>query len=138
MKNYRPVSNLPFLSTILEKVVLIQLGSHLTSNHLTLKFQSAYRASHSTETALLLIGSDSFTASDANQVSLLISLTCRLLLTPLTTPYCCAVLNNSLVFVVWPSAGSSRTCQTGFSLFLEAAVTPSYPNLIMRCHKGRC
>ena len=45
MKNYRPVLNLPFLSKILEKkVVLMQLTNHLTSNHLTNKFQSAYRA----------------------------------------------------------------------------------------------
>ena len=48
MKNYRPVSNLPFLSKILEKVVLMQLTNHLTSNYLTHKFQSAYRAGHST------------------------------------------------------------------------------------------
>ena len=52
-KNYCPVSNLPFLSKILEKVALMQLTSHLTSNYLTHKFQSAYRAGHSTETALL-------------------------------------------------------------------------------------
>ena len=49
MKNYRPVSNLLLLSKILEKVVLMQLTNHLTSNHLTHKFQSAYRAGHSTE-----------------------------------------------------------------------------------------
>ena len=48
MKNYRPVSNLPFLSKILEKVVLMQLTNHLTSIHLTHKFQSAYRAGHIT------------------------------------------------------------------------------------------
>ena len=38
MKNYRPVSILPFLSEILEKIVLMQLTNHLTSNHLTPKF----------------------------------------------------------------------------------------------------
>ena len=38
MKNYCPVSNLPFLSKILGKVVLMQLTNHLTSNHLTHNF----------------------------------------------------------------------------------------------------
>ena len=69
MKNYRPVSNLPFISKILEKVVLMQLTNHLTSNHLTHKFQSAYRADHSTETAFLRIVNDILTASYASQVS---------------------------------------------------------------------
>ena len=67
-----------------------------------------------------------------------ISLVCRLLLTPLTTPYCWGALNNVVVLLVRPSAGSSRTCQTGFVLFPRATVTPSYPSLIMGCHKGRC
>ena len=70
MKNYRPVSNLPLLSKIPEKVVLMQLTNHLTSSHLTQKFQSAYRAGPSTETALLRIVSDILTASDANQFSI--------------------------------------------------------------------
>ena len=43
----------------------------MTSNHLTHKFQSAYRAGHSTEIALLRIVNDILTASDANQVSTL-------------------------------------------------------------------
>ena len=49
----------------------MQLTNHLTSNHLTHKFQSVYRAGHSTETALLGTVNDILTASDANQVSIL-------------------------------------------------------------------
>ena len=49
----------------------MQLTNHLTSNHLKHKFQSAYRAGHSTETALLHIVSDILTASYTNQVSIL-------------------------------------------------------------------
>ena len=32
VKNFRPVSNLPFISKILKKVVLTQLRNHLSSN----------------------------------------------------------------------------------------------------------
>ncbi|XP_060563505.1 uncharacterized protein LOC132722906, partial [Ruditapes philippinarum] len=53
LKNYRPVSNLPFLSKILEKVVDVRLESHLKTNNLHEVNQSAYRKFHSPETALL-------------------------------------------------------------------------------------
>ena len=43
LKNFRPVSNLPFISKILEKVVLLQLQFHLSMNNLLEIQQSAYR-----------------------------------------------------------------------------------------------
>ena len=49
LKNYRPVSNLPFVSKILEKVVANRLDEHLESNSLHHDLQSAYRACHSTK-----------------------------------------------------------------------------------------
>ena len=58
LQSYRPVSNLPFISKILEKVILSLYSSHKDSNHLTGEFQSAYRKHHSCETALLRIQSD--------------------------------------------------------------------------------
>ncbi len=71
LKNYRPVSNLQFLSKLTEKVVLRQLIIHLQANNLFYANQSAYRAGHSTETALLKITNDLLNALDNNQVSLL-------------------------------------------------------------------
>ena len=50
--NYRPLSNLLFLSKVLEKVVATQVTKHLTENDLLDPFQSVCRAGHSTETAL--------------------------------------------------------------------------------------
>ena len=58
MKNYRPVSNLGFLSKILEKVVASRLNSHIHSSHASNDYQSAYRKCHSTECALLKIHND--------------------------------------------------------------------------------
>ena len=51
--NFRPISILPALSTILEKVVCSQLSSYLVTSHILSPFQYAYRPSHSTEDALL-------------------------------------------------------------------------------------
>ncbi len=44
--NYRPVSNLLFISKFLEKIVLNQLHVHLNTNNLLDKFQSGFRANH--------------------------------------------------------------------------------------------
>ena len=57
-KNYRPVSNLNFISKILERVAAVQLQTHLDEAGLMTAFQSAYRRHHSTESALLDIQND--------------------------------------------------------------------------------
>ena len=62
LKTTVPFLNLPFLSKILEKVVLHKLLSHLQENNLSNPFQSAYRAGYSTETILLRIVNDILSA----------------------------------------------------------------------------
>jgi len=52
MKNYRPVSNLSFLSKLLERVVQRRLQEFLDSNNLMPETQSAYRQYHNTEMAV--------------------------------------------------------------------------------------
>ena len=59
-KNYMPVSNLNFISKILERVVAVQLQTHLDEAGLLTAFQSTYRKHHSTESALLNIHNDIF------------------------------------------------------------------------------
>lgn len=56
--NFRVVSLLPFLSKVLEKVVLIQSQSFLENNSIYEKFQSGFRSCHSTEYALLKVHND--------------------------------------------------------------------------------
>ena len=54
-QNYRPISNLRFVSKATEKVVASRLTDHLEDNNLLEIFQSAYKKEHSTETALTRI-----------------------------------------------------------------------------------
>ena len=56
--NYRPVSNLEFLSKLLERSIYCQLLDHIEKNHLLAKYQSAYRRHHSCETAMIYVVDD--------------------------------------------------------------------------------
>ena len=72
--NYRPISNLSTVSKILERLVLARLRPHLHGSGNFSQYQSAYRAGHSTETALLDVLDGVYTAADDKQISVLIGL----------------------------------------------------------------
>ena len=74
LNNFRRISNLNFISKIIEKVVPSRIQSHLSSNSLSSSFQSAYRIFHSTETTLLKIHNDLILAMDRGEVTSLILL----------------------------------------------------------------
>jgi len=69
LKNFRPVSNLSFLSKILEKAALNQITKHIESNKLLPSYQSAYRKNHGVETALLKMYDDLLKAVDDGKVT---------------------------------------------------------------------
>ena len=56
--NYHPISNLPFLSKVLERCVVNQFTAHCDANDLLPGYQSAYRRNYSCETALIKITKD--------------------------------------------------------------------------------
>ena len=70
-KNFCPVSGLPFLLKVTEKVVSQQLTQHVTPTNLNEQYQSACRRQHSTETALLKIMSDLLLVADNQQLALM-------------------------------------------------------------------
>ena len=74
LSSYRPISQLPFLSKILERIVALQLTDHLISNNLEEPHSSAYRSMHSTESALLKVLSDIRISANAGKVTLLVLL----------------------------------------------------------------
>ena len=74
LKNYRPVSNLSFLSKSIERIVCVQLVNHLDKNGLYEVFQSAYRQLHSTETALLRVQNYILQAVDSRGSAILVLL----------------------------------------------------------------
>ena len=65
------MSNLSFLSNVLEKVVAIRLNSHINSSNASNHYQSAYRKLHSTETALLKIYNDILSSTNDGRVTAL-------------------------------------------------------------------
>ena len=74
IKNFRPVSNLQFLSKLTEKAVAQQAVSHVITHGLLPVLQSAYRPLHSTETALLRVRNDILLNMNKQQVTLLVFL----------------------------------------------------------------
>lgn len=72
--NYRPISKLPFISKILEKVVYKQLMSFLEEHGILEVFQSGFKALHSTESALLRVFNDVFLANDSGDCVIIVLL----------------------------------------------------------------
>jgi len=74
MANFRPVSNVTFMSKVVERVVAKQLHEYLAINDLLPRNQSACRRHYSTETAMLRVISDALSEADEQKVTLLASL----------------------------------------------------------------
>ena len=53
MNNYRPISVVPIIAKVFERIVYDQLYAYLTEHDIVCKHQSGFRTLHSTVTALL-------------------------------------------------------------------------------------
>ena len=78
-KNFRPVSNLSFVSKLIERAALNQIHGHLVCNILYPVAQSAYRSNHGTETGLLKVMNDILLNMNKQHVAILaiVAIYCR-------------------------------------------------------------
>ena len=74
LSNYRPISQIPLLAKILEKVVYKQLIKYLTKYNLLDNRQNGFWQGHSTETTLLSLFDDLYTSLANNKSQQLILL----------------------------------------------------------------
>ena len=76
MENFRPVSNLSFISKWTERVVLKRLTDHIMRNNRPIheQFLSVYKPNHSTETALMRVHNDILMSLDNKRGVVLIML----------------------------------------------------------------
>ena len=70
--NYRPISVLPVISRLFERLLYDQLYQHLNSNNLLAKEQSGFRKLHSTLTCLIKSTDEWYSALDNGQLVVLV------------------------------------------------------------------
>ena len=73
-KNYRPVSNLLYISKIIERVVDKRLHEHMVRNCLLMDKNYGYEKNHSTELLLLKVVNDLYESFDRNTPAVLVLL----------------------------------------------------------------
>ena len=110
LSNFRPVSNLSFISKVVEKLVLAQFNKHCSIHSLIPNYQSAYRANYSCETALTKIVNDILWAMEHQKVTPLVAI-------DLSTAFD-TVDHNILLSVLEKKFGVRDTCLDWFSHIL--------------------
>ena len=113
-KNFRPVSNIPFISKVLGKVAVKRLTNHLDINGLQEDYQSAYKLMHSTETALLKVKHDISSALDRHNSVLFVMLD---LSAAFDTIY-----QNQLLGLLRDEYGITGKALSWFSTYFEACI----------------
>ena len=72
--NFRPVSNLSFLSKVIESCMLLQLNQHCKKYGLQPDYQSAYREHHSCETTILQLSNDILWGMERQSITALVTI----------------------------------------------------------------
>ena len=72
--NFRPISNLTFLSKVIERCMLLQLSAHCDQYGLQPEYQSAYRVHHSCETAILQLNNDILWGMESQSITSLVAI----------------------------------------------------------------
>ena len=97
IKSYRPISNLSFISKVVERLAVNRFSDHAFQHNLLPERQSAYRRYHSTETAITIVYNDIVPSTDAGFVSAWVLL-------DLSAAFA-TVDHNMLIDVLWKRFG---------------------------------
>ena len=112
LSNFRPVSNLSFISKVVEKVVLVQFNKYCCTHRLILDYQSAYRANNSCETALAKIVNDILWVMEHQKVTSLVAIDLRVAFD--------MVDHDILLSVLEKRFGVQDTCLDWFRSYLNS------------------
>ena len=74
--NWRPISILPAITKVIERLVHRQISAYYNNNNLFSPSQHGYRRHHSTETALAVITDRVYRAMDIGEICILVCLDC--------------------------------------------------------------
>ena len=110
-KNYRPVSNLVFISKLVERCVATRLDLHMETNELNSKYAYGYKKGHSPETLLMNVTNDILEAFDNKQATVM-------LLLDLSAAFD-TVDQDKLLDILHNEIGIRGTCFKWFTSFLK-------------------
>lgn len=110
LKQYRPISILPFLSKIIESIVHSQLTDFLSVNRLFNPFQSGFRRGHSTTSALLNVTEDIRRNMDESRITVLV-------LIDFSNAF--NVVDHDLLLAILPKLNLSPSVVKWFSSYLN-------------------
>jgi len=109
ISNYCPMWNLSLLSKVTKTVDWSQFLDNLPSHSQLTKFQSGFRSMHSTESALLQVLSDVYSAVDREQVTLLLLVDVSTAFDTVDHSILLERLSKLLVLVAWCMLGFAHT-----------------------------
>ena len=115
--NYRPISILPVVSKIIEKVIFKQLYEYLTDNNLLAVSQHGFRPMHSTLTALLEVTNNWYLNIDDGLLNSVLFLDLKKAFD--TVDHSILLKNcNFMASIHIQFSGSNHTCRIAFRVLL--------------------
>ena len=109
--NYRHMSNLPYMSKTIERVVAARLPAHMAEYNLCESNQSAYKLNHTVETALVCVQNDILRAMDRQNIVIM-------LLINLSAVFG-AVIHNVMLYRLSHDVGMDQTALDRFKSYLS-------------------
>ena len=137
--NYRPVSNLPFISKVVESCMLLQLSRHCKGFNLQPDYQSAYCEDYSCETAVLKRSNDILWAFETQSIMSLVAIDLSAAFDTVDHAILLDILNNK--FGIADKAlkwFNSYLCPRSFKVAIDKEHHSKEHNLEVSIPQGSC